>query len=464
MAYRVKSVFEIAVWLLIYFGSPFIWAESITPKPELLRALAGEAEETLRKNDIEAWFPRCVDEKRGGFLCNFDRAWNPSLRQPKTLVFQSRMTWVASQIVKRRPDLAPQFRKVTRHGADFLFRWMWDENEGGFFWELGDGDKASESNATEKHAYGISFAIYALASAGSALGDKTYIERAIEAFRWLDIHAHDDRNGGYFEALYRDGHPMLTAPVEYPSKTRDAISSPLGCKSMNTHVHLLESFTELYRVWPDKRLRVRLEELMEIVVHHIYVPPGMQGMFFLPDWTLLPTTISYGQDVETAYLMLDAAMVLGRSDDPAVWKMARSLVDQALQDGWDEKNGGFYDIGNALMGPTGSHEKVWWAQAEGLNALLLMHERYGNETSLYWKCFLKQWNFIRTGCIDSKYGGWLGLVGEDGSLLATGTGKGHPWKAAYHTGRALMNVADLLNQMAKKDNRIDPRRHHTATE
>lgn len=416
--------------------------------PAQLRALATDVEKTLRQNDIDPWFSRCVDEKRGGFLCNFDQTWIAAPDQPKTIVFQSRMTWVASQIVKRRTDLAAPFEKITRHGANFLCQRMWDKREGGFFWDLTADDQAPPSPQKEKHAYGISFAIYALASAGDALHERQYIEQAAEAFRWLDRHGHDEKNGGYFEAFYRDGTPMLSAPSGHPQKKRDAIWSPLGCKSMNTHIHLLESFTELYRVWPDRRLRSRIEELIQIMQKHVYVLPGMQGMFFLSDWTLLPTTMSYGHDVETAYLLIEASSALGRENDAAIWKMARSLVDQSLKDGWDAKHGGFYDTGNALMGPVGPTEKVWWAQAESLNSLLLMHERYGKETSVYWERFLQQWQFICAHSLDSKYRGWFRTVTEEGAPLETA--KGTPWKAAYHSGRALLNVSDRLNRLADR--------------
>jgi mannobiose 2-epimerase len=261
----------------------------------------------------------------------------------------------------------------------------------------------------------------------------------------MDAHAHDARHGGYFEWLTRDGRVVKGAEGKGRVQAIPVSGFPLGYKSMNTHIHLLESFTELYDVWKDETLRRRLAELLFIVRDKISVEPGAMGLYFKNDWRALPGHDSYGHDVEAAYLMLEAAEALGRADDAATARMARMLVDHALAYGWDESFGGFFREGTAA-GEVEDMRKEWWVQFEGLNTLLLMHERYGRETDAYFKAFQQQWEFIRERQVDKEFRGVYDTVERDGT--PTNTPKARIWKAAYHDGRALLNVTERLRRLA----------------
>ncbi|AHF94377.1 hypothetical protein OPIT5_13770 [Opitutaceae bacterium TAV5] len=447
----------IALVNVLFSSSPSRASDSafmVNPSPAILRELAAELDGTLRIHVLDSWFPRCIDNDRGGFLCTFDRDWTPApaSRQPKTVVFQSRMTWVAAQVVLHRPDLADRCRPIVRHGADFLLH-MWDSRHGGFLWEhpLPSG---SPRFRQPKHSYGNAFAIYALAAASAALDDPALRDKAIATFHWLEQHAHDSVNGGYFDALDLDGTPL---PVREPATTPydiplvDTVGTPFGCKSMNTQLHLLEAFTELYRVWPDARLRARMDELLHIMLTRIHAWPGTQYMNFTADWKVIPAPISFGHDVETTFLLADAAAALGRPDDPAIWRAGRSFVDHALRVGWDPENGGLFNTGSTLYGPTPPFVKIWWVQFENLNTLLLLHERYGlpENNPVYWTRFVEQWRFIQNHLIDPRYGGWYREVAADGTLIpGPGSAKGWQWKAAYHETRALLLAIDRLKRLA----------------
>ncbi len=160
--------------------------------------------------------------------------------------------------------------------------------------------------------------------------------------------------------------------------------------------------------------------------------------------TNVPDHDSFGHDVETAFLLLEAEEVLG-NHDPKTLAMARMLVDHGLQYGFDHANGGLFDKGYAFTAAY-DKKKVWWSQVETLNALLLMHERFGAETDKYWKAFLQQWAFTQKHMLDAEYGGIYEEVEADGT--APKTNKGHHWKAAYHDGRSFMLVADRLKKMS----------------
>jgi len=219
---------------------------------------------------------------------------------------------------------------------------------------------------------------------------------------------------------------------------------PIGYKSMNTHIHLLESFTLLYELWPDPTLRARLEELLALVRDRIAVEPGVLNLYFTPDWRPVPDHDSYGHDVETAYLMLEAAHALGRHPDPPTERMARMLVDHALDDGWDARLGGFLREGNTFHSE--DPRKEWWVEFEGLNALLLMHELHGTETDRYFRAFVGQWRYLQRYQVDADRGGVYTMVAADGT--PANPSKAHDWKAAYHDSRALMNVAARLRALA----------------
>ena len=161
----------------------------------------------------------------------------------------------------------------------------------------------------------------------------------------------------------------------------------------------------------------------------------------------MPDLDSFGHDLETAYLLTEAAAELGKPDDKATWNAARHLVDHALEYGFDRDQGGFYNEATTF-GRDLAKEKIWWVQAEGLNALLLMHERFGRETPRYWDAFVKQWEFISHQQIDPTHGGWYSSVRPDGTPDADRP-KSNRWTEGYHQGRALLNVAAALNRLAE---------------
>ena len=216
-----------------------------------------------------------------------------------------------------------------------------------------------------------------------------------------------------------------------------------GFKSMNAHIHLLEAVTEFAKIDDRPIVKERLLELLEIVRDRIAVEPGALNLYLTFDWRAIPAHDSFGHDVETAYLLVEAAEALGLKDDPKTWRMARALVDHALDWGWDEQSGGFYDKGDSFAGAAFDRKKVWWTEAEGLNALLLMDRKYGNDTERYWNAFLKQWDFIEKHLLDPVHGGWYADLTAEGKPLDDGF-KASQWKANYHTSRALMNVARML--------------------
>jgi len=405
--------------------------------------LAAQVENALHTDVLNVWFPRSIDREHGGFHSHFARNWEPLPSDGKFSVFQGRMTWVASQVVLREPALKDQFIPIVHQGVDFLGNVMWDTKNGGFFWGLDDKGQVIPEFTDAKELYGIGFCIYGAAAAYQATGDPKALALAKDGFLWADKHAHDSSNGGYFEWLSRDGTPVI--PVVPSGQVALNPIGPINYKSMNTHIHLLEAFTQLYEVWRDPPLRERLEELLAIVRDKVCIEPGVMNLYFTNSWQPIPDHDSYGHDVETAYLMLETDEALHHKANEKTERMAKMLVDHALAYGWDEKYGGFFREGTTFGKPEDTF-KEWWIQAEGLNALLLMHERYGKQNGLYFQRFLEQWAFIQKHTIDSQFRGLYNLTKADGTPITQD--KGSIWKAAYHDGRAFWNVSERLHRLA----------------
>lgn len=416
--------------------------------------ISNEVERELAR-DLNLWYPNTMDP-RGGFHTAFDRAWQLIPYETKGVVHQSRMVWTAAEVSRHRPEWTDKLLPCIEHGTKFLREKLWDEKCGGFFWEIREDGTPIEDNAFMKHAYGLAFAIYGLANAYRVTKNEADLDYAKETFFWIDRFAHDKKHGGYYEEYYRDGRLMLQSPEGHPEIVQGKTREPLGCKSMNSHIHLLEAFTVLYEVWPDETLRSRLEELIWILTEKVITWPGAMRQFFAADWSPAATYVSFGHDVETAYLLVEAAAALGRPEDQRLWTIGKSLVDHSLKYGWDTQHGGFYYDGATFAKPT-VLSKFWWVQAEGFNTLLLMHDKYGSKEIDYYRYFVEQWNFIRDFIVDPEYGGWYAVTEADGSdpqglskilnVQPAGLEKSHLWKTSYHEVRALLNVAERLLSM-----------------
>jgi mannobiose 2-epimerase len=415
------------------------------------QAILRKVDDLVRRELTEHWYPHAVDSERGGFHQTMARDWSLGPDQNVFVVYQARMAWTAAAFAEYSPPHRDAFVRFALHGTEFLDRVVRDHEQGGFHWVLDAKGRIDPRQGDEKHAYGTAFVVYAAAKVRGVTGDQRALKVAQDAFDWLERHAHDAKNGGYYEALRRDGTPITSWDPDAPMPRRlDRVGVYYGFKSMNVHIHLLEALAELSKVDRRPLVKERLREVYDLVSNRIAVEPGALNLYLTPDWRAIPAHDSFGHDVETAYLLVEAAEALGIPDDPATWRMARLLVDHALDWGWDEVNGGFYDKGESFGGTAFAQNKVWWTEAEGLNALLMLHVKYGATTDRYWKAFLKQWDFIEKYLIDPVHGGWYSETTRDGKLVGDGA-KASQWKANYHTSRALMNVARMLRKAESDD-------------
>jgi mannobiose 2-epimerase len=378
-------------------------------------------------------------------------------KQDKMIVTQARHVWVNAKASLRYPSVG-YYKAGAAQGFRFLKNKMWDHQYGGFYTFV--DREGHPIHGTNKDAYGNAFAIYSLAAYYRASGDTSALNLAKQGFLWLEKHSHDPVYKGYFQHLKRDGEPIKrTADISSTAET--------GYKDQNSSIHLLEAFTELYGVWKDPLLKERLNEMLLLIRDKIVSPRGNLILFFQPDWTPVSYLdsgresimqhrnldhVSFGHDVETAYLMLEASRALGIKDEKETLLTGKRMVDHALKNGWDPTVGGFYDEGYYFKGDPGitiiKDSKNWWAQAEGLNTLLLMSDLYPDDPMHYFDKFKKLWKYVQTYLIDHEHGDWYeeGLDKEPARKTAL---KGHIWKADYHNYRALTNCINRLRGDAR---------------
>lgn len=290
----------------------------------------------------------------------------------------------------------------------------------------------------QKNLYGESFAIYALAEYGRAFHDASASRQALELFQLIDQKAHDNANDGYFEAFNNDW--------SHQTKNLLAMNLP-DRKSMNTHIHLLESLTTLYKVTGNMEVRRRVEELFNLCLNKIVDPrEGYLRLYFTNDWKPAENadTSSYGHDIELSWLITESAEALGRAHDPQVERMALALVDHTLRDGFNNNQGGVYDEGPA-QGPANKKSMTWWVQAEALTGLLNAYQLSGQQR--YRDRFNQQAAFVLLRFVDHRFGEWFNEIQPDGMITGNKT---DAWKGPYHNSRACLEVIQRLEKVGRK--------------
>lgn len=353
--------------------------------------------EGYEKHILDCMFPRLIDAEHGGFKQNFAYDWSPKADTERSIVFQSRMTWL-SAIAGRK--------ETAKHGTSYLLNNFWDAEFGGFSWSVHpSGSLASD----EKHLYGNAFALYALCVAGDSAAAK-------RAFDWIEEFGRDQQFGGYHETVNKQNKPM------YGTAGNDVIGTPYGLKSMNTHLHLLEAFIECVKLGFGLNA---LERIYDIFLKHWFADDFLV-YYHKREWKVASDLDSYGHALEAAFLMVEAAELLGKD----FWEQAKKTVDRVIKVGWDSKNFGFFYEG---VKDKGVHvkDKIWWTQAESLNVLDLLAKKYG---APYEKLRDQQWEFIAKHQIDSVYGGWISNADFPKK------DKTDAWTEGYHQARALHRI------------------------
>ena len=383
--------------------------------------LAAALEVALRRHALEPWFPRCVDARDGGFLCDFDRRWQPAGAQVRMLEFQARQTRVAAVALRLGLD-AELWEPICRHGFAYLRDVMWDAQYGG--WYAACERSGAPRERGDKHAHGIAYAILACLETAAALELPEAGGLARRAFEWLDVHAWDHGHGAYWGWLRRDGAPYVLLG-EAP-RAHDRIGVPFGAKDVNVGGDMVETLTELCR---DETARLARERLAWLVawLERAQRPDGSLPVYYTRELAPIGEHRHSGYALQATYRLPEARARLGAP-------LVLGAVERTLR---------AHALGNlgATGGPVGfERREEWWIAFEWLRSSAFAHALGGDEAAGHLDQVRAAWQRIQRFHLDDDFGGVYAVPQGPGAP----SGKGDAWKDASHETLALSFAAAWL--------------------
>lgn len=427
-----------------------------------MTTLRNEVRQELENDILPFWMEKMTDSGRGGFYGRIDGGDTLHADAPKGAILNARILWTfsAAYRILRRPEYLDTATRAKRYLIDRFY----DNDFGGVYWSLdADGNPLD----TKKQIYAQGFAIYGLGEYARATGDDEALDYAVRLFNLIEEHSFDRGRNGYVEAFMRDwsviGDMRLSDKDENASKT------------MNTHLHILEPYANLYRVWKDARLERQLRNMIGLFTGKIMNRETSHlDLFFDDDWHTRGDIVSYGHDIEASWLIHEAALVLGdkallKEIEPVIVNIARaadeglnpdgSLIYEQTSGRVDEQTSGQADGQTSRQGTDGvqagkqgeapcqlvtctsstDKELHWWVQAENVVGHVNLYQHFGDEAAL--DTAVKCWQFIKNSLIDCEHGEWHWSLMPDGTVNRRDDKAGF-WKCPYHNGRMCMEIIE----------------------
>lgn len=394
-------------------------------------AWATKIEKELKENILAFWMRHAIDEENGGFLETIRSDLTIPPDKEKSLVLHARMLWTFAAAYRLYPE--KPYRLTAERAYRCLTDRFSDKEHGGFYWKLdADGQPIEDRKRVSAQAN----VIYALSEWARASGQAEALGLAVELFRLLERNAYDAQHKAYAEALARDW--SIVGNEGSPGNQQPEI------QWLSTYLHLLESYTSLYRVWPMKELHEKLKELVDVMLDHIVDEHSSHfRLRFAEGWRPGADSVSYGRDMEGSWLLCKAASALG--DAPLANRARRAALRTAeavLEQGVDI-DGGIWNEA-AASGKLIDTNKDGWPQAEAVVGFYNAYQLSGDERFL--SASQRSWSFIERYIVDDVNGEWHWGVTESGSPLPDRP-KGCERKSPYHNSRACYEMLELLGAL-----------------
>lgn len=379
----------------------------------------------LENNILPFWMNKMEDNEEGGFYGQITGEDELKPEASKGAILNARILWTFSSAYRLLKK--PEYLETATRAKRYLIDRFYDPQYGGIYWEL---DYKGNLLDTKKQIYAIGFAIYGLSEYARATGDEEALAYAQQLFDVIEQHSFDSEQNGYVEALTRDWQPIEDMRLSDKDENEK--------KTMNTHLHILEPYTNLYRVWKDEQLERQLRNLIEVFITRILDPQtGHLNLFFEEDWTNKYRIYSYGHDIEASWLIHEAALVLG---DPEVLKRIEPIIiriAQAADEGLNPDGSMIYE--HFIDRQKTDRELHWWVQAENVVGHINLYQHFGDTEAL--DTAVRCWEFIKTKLIDHEQGEWHWSLLSDGTVNRRDDKAGF-WKCPYHNGRMCMEVIE----------------------
>ena len=416
-------------------------------------------QDVLENNILHFWQTKMVDRENGGFYGRIDGHNVLHPEAEKGAILNARILWSfsAAYRVMRKTE----YLEMATRARDYFIEHFIDTKFGGVFWSV---DYKGNPLDTKKQFYAIGFAIYGLSEYARATGDREALDYALQLYDCIEEHALDREHNGYIEACTREW-----------GKIADMRLSEFDAnfpKSQNTHLHIIEPYTNLLRCLKEMhaqescdyvpvlgsvlpigvsvpmetmiRVEASLRNLIDIFTDRILNPETHHlDLFFEMDWKRGAGHLeSYGHDIECSWLMHEAALVLG--DEKVLRKVEDivRLVAKASEKGL-RSDGAMIHEANLDTGRA-DDDLHWWVQAENVVGWFNLWQHFGDEEAF--KRAERCWTYIKEQLIDWDNGEWHWSRRPDGSLNLDDDKAGF-WKCPYHNSRMCLEIIERTEAM-----------------
>ena len=393
-----------------------------------LEILKSEVKDELVNNILPFWMTKMIDSRNGGFYGRIDGSGKVYNEADKGCVLNARILWTFSAAFRILKD--PNYLKTAERSKDYLLNHFFDKKNGGVFWLLDHNGNIKDG---KKQIYAQAFAIYGLSEYYRVTNDGGCLDRAIDLFRLIEKYSYDNKLGGYFEAFSMEWGGLDDLRLS----EKDANEK----KTMNTHLHVLEAYTNLYRIWKDDFLKRQLLNLINVFTDKIINNQTFNlNMFFDEEWNDKTDLVSYGHNIESSWLIHEAAIVLG--DESIKRKVEKTCIRIA-----EVSKEGIMADGSMIYekyfksGQTDS-DRHWWVQAETVVGFLNAYTLSGKKE--YLDLSLAAWRFISDHLVDMQNGEWYWSVNKNLQPNLKEDKAGF-WKCPYHDSRMCVEIIERIN-------------------
>ena len=376
---------------------------------------------------LDYWMKHTIDVKQGGFIGKLD---NDNIADPsafKGVVLNSRILWTFSaayQLSKKQ-----EYLDVATRAYQYIVDHFIDRKYGGVYWSV--DSKGSPLDA-RKQIYGLAFCIYGLAEYNKASGERIPLHLAKDLFEKIEQYSFDKKKGGYFEAFTQGWKPIDDLRLSEKDDNEK--------KTMNTHLHIIEAYANLSSVCPDPGIKERIRHLLGVFEQYIISNNTSHlNLFMDENWTVKSPLISYGHDIEAAWLLLECAEILHDENYTRQFKELSIKLADAAAEGLDKDGGLWYEYNPAK--DQWIKEKHSWPQAEAMVGFFNAYQLTNDEKYLYYS--FNAWEFVKQHIKDNSKGEWFWGVHEDYSVM--NKEKAGFWKCPYHNTRACMELIRRIN-------------------
>lgn len=392
---------------------------------EKINKLCTEVRAELENDILPFWSGKMADNVRGGFYGRIDGNDVLDTEAPKGAILNGRILWTFSAAYRLLGK--QEYLETATRAKRYLIDKFYDKDFGGVYWSLNaDGNPLD----TKKQIYALGFAIYGLSEYARATGDDESLDYAVKLFETIEEYSLDKERNGYIEAFMRDWQPI--ADMRLSDKDENM------SKTMNTHLHILEPYANLYRVWKDPRLERQLRNLIELFIKKILNGTTYHlDLFFDDDWTVKDEIISYGHDIEASWLIHEAALVLGDTNILTEVEHVIRNIATAADEGLNPDGSMIYEkfVANGKI----DRELHWWVQAENVVGHVNLYQHFGDLEAL--GTALDCWQFIKDKLVDHEHGEWYWSIMPDGTVNRKDDKAGF-WKCPYHNGRMCLEIIE----------------------